>query len=623
MPTKFWDELYKNRLDWAEKAYSEFMRSIDEDISSEFERQGEITVVLYGRTQVGKTTLLLKILGISGQQFNHVSDVLRGGRNPGKSATSTAIRYGRSSDDCWRIGSVDSRSLDHKEVERLLAEMRENVESGRYVVGEPVNIFIPSCYFSDESSLLRVRVLDLPGTGASNKNERSHVYDLAKRYVPAADLVLLVGKSDNLGFLQPDNLGIDELAMWQYAPDRFRIVLTHTFSSQSTKEWVLKGGELSVSSIRNYALSQILTHDYELRDEKRFLECLYPVEFGRSWDGLRCDGDKVFSRAEPVVDELFELLSNDIKASATKYARIRSAFSLQAAVIEKANREKRAADETLALAEKALDDIVFDLCFSNARVATCKKSCAELTKKKETLINNFENDIKELEKLFSGSPGRVAGDEKRVSVIFEYISGEKIKLKRNWRKFSVGLKMEEVRKDFDAYPAKGVDGFFVNVERALQGHNVDKYFFSNNYNSDLDAARNAVGNASFFLSAYGAEILRGCKNRGLKKFGYRIKKLEREISDISARYESQLEDVLMALDRLDEMGLEGKKREESYAIKIKRSNDFNLYLESSFRGAIAENLALISGAKLACEKFLILCLMSVIEDDFKKFKEGV
>ena len=75
----------------------------------------DVSVVLYGPTQVGKTTLLLTLLGVAEQHRSVVSDILRAGRPHGQSSTSVPIRYR------WSPVADGSASFKSKVGETIIA----------------------------------------------------------------------------------------------------------------------------------------------------------------------------------------------------------------------------------------------------------------------------------------------------------------------------------------------------------------------------------------------------------------------------------------------------------------------------------------------------------------------
>jgi hypothetical protein len=88
-------------------------------------------MVVFGRTQVGKTTLILK-LGLPAQAVRAVSTVLRGDRKAGNSSTAIPTEYRRSRDDCWRIigSGQDGEYSSDGEARSALKHVRDKMEKG-------------------------------------------------------------------------------------------------------------------------------------------------------------------------------------------------------------------------------------------------------------------------------------------------------------------------------------------------------------------------------------------------------------------------------------------------------------------------------------------------------------
>lgn len=89
-----WLRKFRQRNDWAQRAYDRFITEVDPELVGDFTRSEHITVVVYGTTQVGKTTLILDLLGIRKEVLPAVGKILRGGQQLGKSSTASPIRYG-------------------------------------------------------------------------------------------------------------------------------------------------------------------------------------------------------------------------------------------------------------------------------------------------------------------------------------------------------------------------------------------------------------------------------------------------------------------------------------------------------------------------------------------------
>lgn len=323
-----WKELTQTRLDWAYRAYEDFLASLDERVRGCFAGHGaEASVVLFGRTQVGKTTLLLNILGVAEQHLRHVGQILRGGRASGQSATATAMQYQRSADDEWHIRINETwDAMGEQQLLELLGNVRIQVESGSHAFDDPIQIAIPARFFCDETQPRpAVRILDLPGDNPKDLTEAAHVRHVAERYIPIADLVLIVGRLDDLSFLNPNALSLPGIRDWRYAPSRFRVITTFSFSLDSESSWANRQDQLDLDSIRAHLIEEIETHGITLGQEARDLSLYFPLDFGDSWRQLREYDQARYEKIVPYNRAFMEMLLHDISESATVHGRIRQA----------------------------------------------------------------------------------------------------------------------------------------------------------------------------------------------------------------------------------------------------------------------------------------------------------
>jgi hypothetical protein len=380
---KFWFDLHKERHTWAYDAYSAFVESIDAELKADYQRSDQVTVALYGSTQVGKTTLILNMLGISEEHLELVSHVLRGGRSVGKSSTATALRYRKSDDALWHVGDTERGQTD-REVEEYFGNLRAEMEAGRRQIPDVLDVYIPRQYFSEAADALRldIRLLDLPGLNAANANEVEYVRRVAQQYVPFADLIVLVGRADDLGFINPVALQLPELQDWVLYPRRFRIVCTYSFSSASFREWF---GERhrTADEVKARLMCQLKTHDYPLPPELQ--QFVYPLEFGASWNDLKRSRGEYFERAQQVVKELRWDFIEGVRKAANRYSRMQMVFDLQKIAdgkirsftdksekhIERLNKEVSASDAQLTACEaeiRCTDKRIKSLSASDARL---------------------------------------------------------------------------------------------------------------------------------------------------------------------------------------------------------------------------------------------------------------
>lgn len=332
-----WLAAYQNRYDWAFTAYNKFHKALAPELQSKLPDAKHVTVAVYGATQVGKTTLILELLGIDAKTDDEAGSVLRGGQALGKSATARPIRYGVSRDDHWYISGNGPYTAD--QACDFFKKARHRVEQGSAADAETIlDVRLPQRLFKTNESFnpsLHVDIIDVPGIHAHNEKEREVVARLAQRYVAAADLVLLVGKSDSLGFLNENDLELDVLAHWWAQPRRFRIVLTYGYSPDSLRR-DLETQDVTVEGVRKLLLGQMATHDYHVPTE--FHDKLYVMEIGDSLAGMAANDDALYQKINPINEEFKALLTRDIEHSVNPLGRVRAALEFTSD-IEKSQQE--------------------------------------------------------------------------------------------------------------------------------------------------------------------------------------------------------------------------------------------------------------------------------------------
>lgn len=135
------------------RAHREFLDSLDEETSAGLVQSGtgEAYVAVYGKTQVGKTSLILELMGVAPEAQARVCKVLRGGRPEGQSATTMATVYRRSADKRWHLRGAeigDTSYRDDVSMGKALGEIRSRMSRRELEAGDGCTIFIPSDCFS-------------------------------------------------------------------------------------------------------------------------------------------------------------------------------------------------------------------------------------------------------------------------------------------------------------------------------------------------------------------------------------------------------------------------------------------------------------------------------------------
>lgn len=326
MPSSYWRELYAASHGWAFAANEAFLADVDASLKVDGHQEKHSTVVLYGPTQAGKTTLILHLLGVQPEHVERIAEVLRAESVKGKSATATALRYRRSPDDLWHVGGGGQNGLEDEEVKEYFSTLREQVERRAFDACDLIDVYLPSTCFRQACARdIDIRLIDLPGLDADNENERRHVHALARRYVPYADLVLLTCRGDDLGSISPDALELPELRDWWITPHRFCIVCTRGLVSDgSTATWLRsRDSSLSVDDVREHLIEQINTHEYPFPSGMK--QHLYAIEIGESWRTMK---QKDRELCAPLVKEFMQGLIESVRQSANPWFRLKSSWRL-------------------------------------------------------------------------------------------------------------------------------------------------------------------------------------------------------------------------------------------------------------------------------------------------------
>lgn len=365
-----WTEKYRNRYRWAYEAYQRFIDEVDPSLVNDFRRASRVTIAVYGATQVGKTTLILDLLGVTGEALERASGVLRGEQRLGKSSTACAIRYGRSKDNYWYIGD-DSDALDDEAARIRFSAIRAELEQGQAQSVEVLPVRLPAMFFGqrDENTLsLELCILDIPGINAVNEAEQAQVARVVEMYVATADLILLVGRADDLGFLHPSKLKMTALNDWMLQPNRYRVVLSYTFSPASFKTWFGQAGR-TLEEVRAKLYQELSTHDYD--PPKSVEAMLFPLEFGDSLRSLGVDEDYHQAAASLIAQLRCELLAS-ITQSASPYARLAAAFKIKQLIEARRTREQSEYSRRKNMLDSALQNAKSALASSKQLMTECQ-----------------------------------------------------------------------------------------------------------------------------------------------------------------------------------------------------------------------------------------------------------
>lgn len=311
-----WDKLYSQKLDWAYRGREKFYESIEDQMIKDLFKASDkqINVCVYGRSQVGKTTLILKLIGIKQENIQVVGNILRGKRKRGNSATIVATVYSMSIDDYFYYEEVNGQveKLDEDGIESKLSELRNKAYCGNASI-DKVKISIPKKYFDVEQLQMDINIIDLPGIESADKKEYDHVAKIVRKFVPISNMILLIERADQVAYLR--NIDIPGIEAWHEDIERFKLILTRSVSNNSTRTQITQIEDIDKEDYVKL-FEEDINKDVYVDISKNVI---FPLEYGESWDNLK-NTDKVLVQSiQPILDELYQDLIKEIIASQNIY----------------------------------------------------------------------------------------------------------------------------------------------------------------------------------------------------------------------------------------------------------------------------------------------------------------
>ena len=523
---EYWYELHKRQSDWAFRAYGRLIQTLSEDVQEKLSLKDEAAqpyVVIFGKTQVGKTTLLLDLMGIAAEQMPIISEVMRGGREQGKSATATTMEYRASQGEYWGLtipGEPAPRLLDSdQEMKRALGQLREVMESGQLVAETPCVVHIPKRFFdTTHSRATNVRILDLPGDNPANEQEQKHVNQMAKTYLPFADLILLVGRGDDLGFLKPEVITLPGIEDWQAMPHRFRIVTTYSYTAQSVKD-ILRNDDAADESLLRRRLIQEIERFGALNVAARDEALYFPLEFGNSWTGVQATEPELHQKMSPIIARLRAELLNQITKATTPMGRLRSTLNthhsvkyiqkkktevIETQIQELASKGRKIA-QALVIWDKLVEQTGAQLSKIEAVLASQDLRANQLLIKRAASRPIYTSALK-FPPEPRGPADNVATLKKLVGEYYEILPTLQLEISSPNNSDVSRPYWVQIRRELDGPKSRFLhdllDDEFNSINSTLSGYWIDTYLSSDNYQKDLGLVHDAGKAAQEALAAH-------------------------------------------------------------------------------------------------------------------------
>jgi energy-coupling factor transporter ATP-binding protein EcfA2 len=315
----------------------------------------QVLIGVYGPTQVGKTTLILTMLGIGDKEIGPLSQALRGKREKGNSSTITSFIYKRSADENFHLIFPDKTRIicrDLEELETALQTIRKQIESGKVLYDKPIILDIAQQFFSNKLFAEKskfISIIDLPGDDTKEKREEEYVEHILTRYMPLCSVCLVMEISSKIVRLfQLDRPLVKD---WMYYPQNFRVVLTRCLQSTSVKRSIEAGEITSLAEFRENF------RDHLQRNEQDIPNQIFPLEFGDTWLELKGRNDVVYQQAKDWMDSLFLELLDELTAVKTPGNQIMQIKNIEHSISKQKNLDlERMSKEITMIEESKVED---------------------------------------------------------------------------------------------------------------------------------------------------------------------------------------------------------------------------------------------------------------------------
>lgn len=571
-----WSSYANTKLDWAVRANTKLVSLIQHNelrgLVEGHEASDTKVALVYGKTQVGKSTLILTLMGIKEEFFEEVQDVLRAGRPNGRSSTSTAIRYTYSTDSSWRLNGL---VCNGSEVKRGLFDIRKELEKHAVYQDDVIDIGIPSEYFQEASNL---EIIDLPGIESCDGYEHGHVEVLTRKYLAKSHLTMIVTPANDIQDIK--NFRLNNQFDWFVLPG-FCVVTTKTYKADTIR-----------SKIGNQIIDRDSLECLYSQDSKEALKGIktYLLDYGDSFAELKKHHPEKYQVIKPVRDQILNELKESILTSSNELERLRRNFRLSEIV------KKIILDKNLLLESV------------RSEYGQKKEELTQKLKEKMSLLGNIEKKNKFQEKI------------DHIKFIHMAFCGEASNEK--FKKYFMNEK-ERLLKEFEDQQQKHLldESVFSSYWEECVGsaeNDVDRWFeYVSRKLRDLDdeeKASNAVKNFSDRLTRLCNQEINK-RNRDIEKNNTKHKKaneyhfadvkrkiasLEQDIKHLSDQYELKIRDIELELSALmsDELLKFGDILDEEFEAEMKETK-----LKIEKQDSPAEILLLMAYAKLISDVY--------------------
>ena len=286
-----WAQVFSEKEDWQKNTFNRIKNDLICARDNRFVRYENTIdnhlVMVYGKSQVGKTTLILNMMGVQDAYIEKVYNTLRAGIPQGNSSTSTAIIYSKSINEKYgfsftslnKMGNDELIYCDPDELVERLSIIRREVEEQRLNSNTILSVQLPCSFFINDPSIDSISIMDMPGIESRNYQESLHAQNLMIRYLPVASVCMIVCRSNDIQSLETTVL--PNKADWKRLEHRYLVVVTNSYNDGKIRQYFNVSPNERDRSFYEFVMETYTNEVRVVLGNACHLE-LYPLDVGNS-----------------------------------------------------------------------------------------------------------------------------------------------------------------------------------------------------------------------------------------------------------------------------------------------------------------------------------------------------
>lgn len=652
-----WNQLFPKKEDWQRTTFDRIKRDLisakDNRVIRYDNAQEDHLVMIYGESQVGKTTLILNMIGLKDACFPEVYETLRAGISKGNSSTSTAIIYSKSVNEKYgcALASVNDLStrkteyFDKKGMVRYLQKIREQVESNRLGTDNVLFVYIPSSYFVPDPAANSISIMDMPGTRSRNHKEDMHVQSLMAKYIPVSSVCIIACRSNEIQSLEA--MVLPNQLDWKRMDHRFILVITHAYSDETTRNYFKVPASKRKKPFYEDVREEYTQEIRKILGSNNQTE-VYPVDVGDSLAMLCSKEIERENDRKEIIAAKNRILS-DLRGSIVKHKgdRLKSALLDLDVIVKNYGRAE-------------LRYIAEEISTSNDRIRHREQLIKRAEEYRRQLsgdgsekaeikmeIRHLQKTRSELARLLSGCISGLPGQAKQYieeRALYKYSGGEKyLKDKEEsliaYLRTSISEETERYIERFSKLVGQADIGVAVNISEirsridseCVLAKKDDLYppqkgFFSKREKVSICRVESTCGTMQKNIN----EMLNGCVNAYISKVNGVIKKREGRVRSIDRsisaqtsvieKYKGEIQSFRQGIKELHRQreDIERKRKQDQETLAMYLS-----YADSAYAEQRREVIRQINRSRLADDKILLILFLGLLDKDYHKITGGI